>query len=87
MSALVVVSLLEQIYRNLMPDSRSSVKYVCVALFVIAAYDIFFYLRAISNGALEMDPWAARGFVNTLVVPILGVAGWRAVVDRIVDIR
>ena len=87
LAALALVSLLEQVYRNLMPDSRSTLKYVCVALFVVAAYDILFFLRAISQGAVDMDLWAARGYVYALIVPVLGVAGRGAEIDRFVGVR
>ena len=59
--ALLLISLLEQIYRNLPSDSTSSLKYVCVALLVVSAYDIVFFVRAITGGTIEADPWAARG--------------------------
>jgi putative PEP-CTERM system histidine kinase len=70
-----------------MSDSRSSLEYICVALFLIAAYDVLLFFRGISTGDLESDTWVARGFVNALVVPVLGVAGWRSTIDRVVDIR
>lgn len=87
LASLVLVSLLEQVYRNLMPDSRTSLKYVCVALFFVAAYDLLFFLRAISQGAIEMDLWAARGYIYAIIVPILGIAGRGAEIDRLVGVR
>ena len=87
LGAIFLISTLEQIYRNLMSDSRSSLEYICVALFLIAAYDVLLFFRGISTGDLQSDTWVARGFVNALVVPVLGVAGWRSTIDRVVDIR
>ena len=66
--ALALVSLCEQVYRNLPSDSTSGLKYVCVALFVVSAYDMVLFLRTISMGVIEDDVWAARGFINVLVV-------------------
>ena len=84
--SVMIISLLEQIHRNLPSDSTSNLRYVCVALLVVSAYDIFFLLRAISAGALEPDPWAARGFVNTLAVVPLALSGRRSEFDPIADI-
>ena len=64
--ALVLIGLLEQIYRNLPSDSTSSLKYVCVALLVVSAYDIVFFVRAITGGTIEADPWAARAATSML---------------------
>ena len=44
--AVMLISLLEQIYRNLPSDSTSSLRYVCIGLFVVSAYDLVFFLRA-----------------------------------------
>jgi len=82
----VIIGLLEQIYRNLPSDSTSSLRYVCVALFVSSAYDILFFLRAISLGGIETDPWAARGFVNVLVVVPFVLAGRRADFEPAADV-
>jgi len=84
----LLVSLIEQIYRNLPSDSTSGLKYVCVALLIVSAYDILVFLRAISAGELEADPWAARGFVNALaVVPLaLALPGRRSEFDPVADV-
>ena len=84
--AVMLISLLEQIYRNLPSDSTSSLRYVCIGLFVVSAYDLVFFLRAIGTGGIEADPWVARGFVNALVVVPLAVSGWRSEFDPAADI-
>ena len=86
LTAIMLVSLVEQIYRNLPSDSTSGLKYVCVALLIVSAFDILFFLRAISAGALEADPWAARGFVNVLVVVLLALPARRNEFDPVADV-
>jgi putative PEP-CTERM system histidine kinase len=83
----ILISLLEQIYRNLPSDSTSSLKYICVAFFAVAAYDIVVFLRAIAGGGIEADLWTARGFVNALVVVPLAVSGWRSDFEPVADVR
>ncbi|MCJ7591998.1 MAG: hypothetical protein MUO51_11670, partial [Woeseiaceae bacterium] len=80
-----LISLAEQIYRNLPSDSTSSLRYVCVALVVISAYDIILFLRAISMQEIEADPWAARGFVHALAVLPLAMFGARGEFDPVAD--
>ena len=82
----LLISLLEQIYRNLPSDSTSNLKYVCVAVFVVSIYDILFFLRVISVGVIEADPWAARGIVNALVVAPLVLSGRQVDFDPVADI-
>ena len=82
----LLISLLEQTYRNLPSDSTSNLKYVCVAVFVVSIYDILFFLRVISVGVIEADPWAARGIVNALVVAPLVLSGRQVDFDPVADI-
>ena len=82
----LLISLLEQIYRNLPADSTSSLKYLCVTLFVISAYDILIFLNAVSANEIGSDPWVARGFVNMLAVVPLVLSGRRSDFDPLADI-
>jgi len=84
--ALVLIVLLEQIYRNFASDDNSSFRYICVALFVIYAYDIVIFARATTVGAIETDLWAARGFINALVIVPLMLFGRRSTVEQAADI-
>lgn len=66
--------LVEQLFRNTRPEMRRGIKYLCMGLGGMFAYDFYLYADALLfqrvNGAL----WQARGYVNALVVPLLGVA-------------
>jgi putative PEP-CTERM system histidine kinase len=66
--------LLEQIMRNAHVESRRAVKYLCIGLGVIFAYDFYIYSHALLFQGMEASLWEARGFVNALAVPVLGVA-------------
>jgi len=69
--------LVEQLIRNARPESRRSVKYICIGLGAIFAYDFYIYSHALLFGGVDPMLWAARGFINAIVVPVIGVAAVR----------
>lgn len=75
--ALVGVVLLEQIYRNVSPGQRWALKFLVVALGVLFAYDIFLYSYAVLYRQFNVSAWAARGFIDASLVPLLLVAAAR----------
>ncbi len=66
--------LVEQVYRNTPDVKRWSVKFLCVGLGAMFAYDIFLYSNAVLFRQLDMEYWKARGFINALVVPLMAVS-------------
>lgn len=58
--------LLEQIYRNSGEGERWLIKYLCIGLGLIFAYDFFMYAEALLFRQLDQTAWRARGFVNAL---------------------
>lgn len=75
--ALTGVVLLEQLYRNVDPEQRWAIKFLVIALGALFAYDIFLYSYAVLYQQINANAWAARGFVNALLVPLLIVAAAR----------
>lgn len=75
--ALAGVMLLEQLYRNVDPEQRWAIKFMVIALGVLFVYDIFLYSYAVLYEQINASAWAARGFVNALLVPLLVVAAAR----------
>ncbi|HEX7371000.1 MAG TPA: XrtA/PEP-CTERM system histidine kinase PrsK [Rhodanobacteraceae bacterium] len=75
--ALVSMVFLEQIYRNVRPDQRWALKFLVIALGVMFAYDIVLYSYAVLYRSFNVEAWAARGFVNALLAPLLVVAAAR----------
>ena len=72
--AIAGLVLIEQIMRNAHVESRRAVKYLCIALGVIFAYDFYLYSNALLFQGLDVAVWEARGFVNAMAVPVLAVA-------------
>ncbi|MDE2224424.1 MAG: PEP-CTERM system histidine kinase PrsK [Xanthomonadaceae bacterium] len=75
--ALIGVVFLEQIYRNVDPEQRWALKFLVIALGVLFAYDVFLYSYAVLYRQVNPSAWAARGFVDALLVPLLVVAAAR----------
>lgn len=64
----------EQLYRNAGILQRRVVTLIAIAFATFFIFDLFTYSSAILVGALNGELWAARGFVNALLVPLLWVA-------------
>ncbi|MDE2270364.1 MAG: PEP-CTERM system histidine kinase PrsK [Xanthomonadaceae bacterium] len=75
--ALLGVVYLEQIYRNVKPEQRWALKFLMIGLGVLFAYDIFLYSYAVLYRQFNGSAWAARGFVDALVAPLLVVSAAR----------
>jgi putative PEP-CTERM system histidine kinase len=74
--ALSVLGLLlvEQVYRNANASERWGVKFLCLGLGSLFAYDFFMYAEALLFRQLNAQLWQARGLVNALIVPWLAIA-------------
>jgi putative PEP-CTERM system histidine kinase len=75
--ALTGLVFLEQIYRNVQPEQRWALKFLVIALGALFAYDIFLYSYALLYRQFNVSAWAARGFIDALLVPLLVVAAAR----------
>ncbi|GAA0258456.1 XrtA/PEP-CTERM system histidine kinase PrsK [Rhodanobacter caeni] len=75
--ALLGVVFLEQIYRNVDPEQRWALKFLVIALGALFAYDIFLYSYAVLYREFNLSAWAARGFIDAAMVPLLLVAAAR----------
>ena len=66
--------LVEQLYRNVNPQQRWGIKFLCLGLGGIFACDFYLYSDALLFRRVDGDIWAARGVVNALAVPLLALA-------------
>ena len=66
--------LVEQLFRNTRPEMRRGVKYLCMGMGSMFAYDFYLYADALLFQRIDGALWQARGFVNALVVPLIGIA-------------
>jgi putative PEP-CTERM system histidine kinase len=75
--AIAGMVLVEQLYRNAIPQDRWSLKFLCLALGAMFAFDFFLYSEAMLFSAYSPDTWAARGAVNAILVPLIWVSARR----------
>jgi putative PEP-CTERM system histidine kinase len=75
--AIAGLVLVEQLYRNALPQDRWSLKFLCLALGGMFAFDFYLYSEAMLFSAYSPDIWAARGSVNALLVPLIWISARR----------
>lgn len=71
--AIAGLLLLEQLYRNIPPEKRWNIKYLCLGLGGILAFDFYLYTHAMLFQQINPDIWSARGLVNAMIVPLIGL--------------
>ncbi len=69
--------LVELLFRNTRPEHRWAVKYLCLGLGVMFAYDFFLYSDALLFRHIDVHLWNARGAVDALAVPLIAVSAAR----------
>jgi putative PEP-CTERM system histidine kinase len=74
LTAVAGLVLVEQVMRNAHVESRRAVKYLCIGLGMIFAYDFYLYSNALLFRQLDVTLWDVRGFVNAMAVPVLAIA-------------
>lgn len=81
-SSVLMLVLLEQIFRNSGPGARWSLKYLVFGLGGIYAFDLYLFAEASLFNAFVEGTWQARGFINALLLPMVLIAarrnpGWK----------
>lgn len=74
---LAVLLLVEHLYRSTSPQRRWGIKYLCLAIVGVYLFDFYKYSEALLFRSDAVALWHARGFINTLVVPLIAVAAAR----------
>ena len=72
--AVIGLVLLEQVLRNSPPDLFRAIKYLCLGIGGMFAYDFYLYSDALLFQRIDPALWEARGFINASTVPIIGIA-------------
>src|SRR5690606_29556168 len=75
--ALAGLLFIEQIYRNAGEEQRWALKFLCLGVGGMFAYDLILYADALMFLRLDPDLWSARGAVNAMVVPLLAISAAR----------
>jgi len=72
--AVVGMVLVEQLFRNARFEQRWAIKFLCLGLGGMFAFDFYLYSETLLFRHIDETIWAARGIVNALVVPLVAVA-------------
>lgn len=72
--SLLGLILVEQLYRNTTAQQRWAMKYLCLGLGTIFAYDFYLFSDALLFKQLNLPVWEARGIVNALAVPLIAIS-------------
>ena len=72
--AVLGLLLLENLYRNASEDYRWGLKFLCFGLGTVFAYDFFYFADGVLFSRLDPRLFDARGFVDTLAVPMIALS-------------
>ena len=75
--AIMLLVLVEQTLRNTRSENRWQIKFICLAISVIAGYDFFLYSQALLYNALSNVLWETRGLINALTLPLFIIGNRR----------
>ncbi|WP_432239133.1 XrtA/PEP-CTERM system histidine kinase PrsK [Herbaspirillum robiniae] len=76
-AAILGLFLVEQLYRNTLEVQRWGIKFACIGMGVMFAYDFYMYSDALLFRHFNPDAWVARGFINALAVPLIAISTLR----------
>lgn len=76
---------IEQVYRNTPTWKRPAVKYLCIGVGAIFAYDFYLYADALLLTQINPTIWSVRGFAHLLVIPIISIAVMRGLPQTLAD--
>ncbi len=80
--AIIGLMLLEQLYRSAYRDHRWAIKYLCLGLAAIFAFDFIIYSKSLLFGQLDFVLWNSRGLINALCAPLLAISFSRLQDDK-----
>lgn len=75
--AIIGLILVEQLFRNATAQQRWSLKFLCLGIGGLFTFDFYLYANALLVKEIDHEIWAARGFINVIVVPLIAVSAAR----------
>ncbi len=75
--SIIGLGLVEQVYRNTVPERRWALKFLCLGIGGMFAYDLFLYSDALLLQRVDVDLWNARGMITALAVPLIALSAAR----------
>lgn len=75
--AVLSLFLVEQLYRNSDAAQRWALKYLCLGLASMFAYDVYLYSEALLFKVINQDAWNVRGLLFIIIAPLIAVSAAR----------
>jgi putative PEP-CTERM system histidine kinase len=75
--AIMGMLLIEQLFRNTIGKERWAIKFSCLGIGGLFAYDFYFYVDALLFNRINPELWTARGLVHAFAVPLIAVSAAR----------
>ncbi|TPD59360.1 PEP-CTERM system histidine kinase PrsK [Emcibacter nanhaiensis] len=75
--SILVLLLVENVYRSTAEENRWGIRYLCLALGTLYVFDFLLYADNILFTAIGPKLYEARGLINFLVVPMIGISASR----------
>jgi putative PEP-CTERM system histidine kinase len=72
--AILGMLLVEQLYRNRGVQERWAIKFACLGIGAMFAYDFYMYSDTLLFRDLNADLWTARGLLHALTAPLIGIS-------------
>ena len=66
--------LLEQLYRNARSERRWAIKYFCIGLGGLFAYDFYLFADALLFNRIDEISWYVRGIVYAVLMPLIAIS-------------
>jgi putative PEP-CTERM system histidine kinase len=70
--------LIEQLFRNVSPDFRWSIKPLCLGLGGVFLFDLYLYSDALLFNRIDSDAFSIRGFAHALGLPLVALSAIRS---------
>ena len=67
----------EQVYRTTRVEDRWAIKFICLGLGGLFIFDFYLYANGALFRALNTELWSARGYVITLIAPLIAISAAR----------
>lgn len=67
----------EQVYRNTRQEDRWAIKFLCLGMGGLFLFDFYLYANGALFQSLNVELWSARGYVITLIAPLIAVSAAR----------
>ncbi|MCS5712060.1 XrtA/PEP-CTERM system histidine kinase PrsK [Candidatus Berkiella aquae] len=75
--SLLMLALIEQIYRGSIGHQRWRIKFLCISLGIVYCYDFYMYANAAILNNISISIWQMRGAISTLVAPLIVLSALR----------